>query len=144
MKFDFIIGNPPYQDDVENKGDRPNPVYDKFMDNSFRIADVVELIHPARFLFKAGQTPKQWNEKMLQDEHFKVIHYEPDAATIFPNTDIKGGIAVTIRDANKEYGAIEIFTSFMELNDIVRKVSAKEGKSSRLNTIIASQTLRIY
>jgi len=49
---------------------------------------------------------------MLQDEHFKVLHYEPNAATIFPNTDIKGGVAVTLRDANKEYGPIEIFTSF--------------------------------
>ena len=63
MKFDLIIGNPPYQDDVENKGDRPNPVYYQFMDNAFGIADVVELIHPARFLFNAGQTPEQWNQK---------------------------------------------------------------------------------
>lgn len=141
MKFDFIIGNPPYQDDVENKGDRPNPVYDKFMDNAFDIADVVELIHPARFLFNAGQTPKQWNQKMLQDEHFKVLHYEPNASTIFPNTDIKGGVAVTLRDVNKEYGAIEIFTSFPELNDIIRKTAVKEGKEARLNSIIASQGL---
>ena len=56
MKFDFVIGNPPYQEETENKGDRNNPVYDKFMDSAFEIADVVELIHPARFLFNAGQT----------------------------------------------------------------------------------------
>ena len=75
MKFDFIIGNPPYQEDVENQGDRPNPVYDKFMDASYEIADCVELIHPARFLFDAGQTAKAWNKKMLSDEHLKVLNY---------------------------------------------------------------------
>ena len=50
MKFDYAIGNPPYQEDVQNKGDRANPVYDKFMDAAYQVADVVELIHPARFL----------------------------------------------------------------------------------------------
>ena len=78
MKFDYAIGNPPYQEDVQNKGDRANPVYDKFMDAAYQVADVVELIHPARFLFKAGQTSKAWNEKMLSDEHFKILHYESD------------------------------------------------------------------
>ena len=141
MKFDFIIGNPPYQDDVENQGDRPNPIYDKFMDEAFKIADVVELIHPARFLFNAGQTSKQWNQKMLNDEHFTVLHYEPDASTIFSNTDIKGGIAISLRNTHENYGAIETFTSFPELNDIVRKVSKVIGSANRLNSIIASQGL---
>ena len=64
--FDYVIGNPPYQEDIENKGDRANPVYDKFMDATYQFADVVELIHPARFLFNAGQTPKQWNQKNVK------------------------------------------------------------------------------
>ena len=141
MKFDFIIGNPPYQSDVQNQGDRANPIYDKFMDESYKIADVVELIHPARFLFNAGQTSKQWNQKMLNDEHFTVLHYEPNAATIFPNTDIKGGVAITLRSAHTVFGAIETFTSFPELNGIVRKVSRAEGNRPRLDSIIASQGL---
>ncbi len=68
MKFDFIIGNPPYQD--ESNGEMRNyarnyapPIYDKFMDACYGVADTVELIHPARFLFNAGSTPKAWNEK---------------------------------------------------------------------------------
>lgn len=141
MKFDFVIGNPPYQDNVQNKGDRPNPVYDKFMDAAYQIGTVVELIHPARFLFKAGQTAKQWNEKMLHDPHFKVLHYEPDASLVFPNTEIKGGVAISLRNDNTIYGAIEVFTSFDELNSIVRKVARVVGDSPRLNSIIASQGL---
>lgn len=64
MKFDFVIGNPPYQDETigDNKGFAP-PVYHKFLENSYKIGDVVEMIHPARFLFNAGSTPKQWNEQ---------------------------------------------------------------------------------
>ena len=60
MKFDFVIGNPPYQDDT--RGDNETyaaPVYPYFMNAAFVIADRVQLITPARFLFNAGGTPKQ-------------------------------------------------------------------------------------
>lgn len=121
MKFDFIIGNPPYQEKNENNS-RKSPIYNLFMDASHELADVVELITPARFLFEAGQTPKAWNKKMLNDEHFKVLEYSPDASKIFPNTDIKGGVAISIRNNNEKYGAIGVFTAYPELNDIVKKV----------------------
>ena len=94
IKFDVIIGNPPYQDESigDNKTYTP-PIYHKFMDQSYEIAEKVMLITPARFLFNAGSTPKAWNRKMLDDEHLKVVYYESDGSKIFPNTDIKGGIA---------------------------------------------------
>ena len=90
MKFDFCIGNPPYQEETENNG-RQNPVYNLFMDAAYQVADRSVLITPGRFLFDAGQTPKAWNQRMLNDEHLKVLYYEPDGSVIFPNTDIKGG-----------------------------------------------------
>ena len=96
MKFDFIIGNPPYQDETigENKTFAP-PIYHLFLDGTYKISDHVELIHPARFLFNAGSTPKEWNKKMLDDPHLKVLYYEPNSSKVFVNTDIKGGIAIT-------------------------------------------------
>ena len=103
MKFDFIIGNPPYQEDVQNEGDRANPIYDKFIDEAYKLADVVELIHPARFLFGAGQTSKKWNEKMLSDPHIRVLFYESKSSNVFQNTDIKGGVAITLRNSNESY-----------------------------------------
>ena len=123
MKFDFIIGNPPYQDETlgDNKGFAP-PIYHKFLENAYEMADAVEMIHPARFLFNAGSTPKEWNRKMLSDEHLKVLYYEQDSSKVFANTDIKGGVAVTYHDKKKTYGAIEIFTAYMELNSILKKV----------------------
>lgn len=140
-QFDFCIGNPPYQEDVQNKGDRKSPVYNLFMDAVDNVADKVELIHPARFLFNAGQTPKEWNKKMLNNPHFKVLEYEADADKVFPNTDIKGGVAITYKDDQKNYGVIGTFTSYSELNTILKKVSNIEKDNLRLDSIIASQGL---
>ena len=117
MKFDFVIGNPPYQEQTigDNKGFAP-PVYDKFIDGAIAISDKVELIHPARFLFNAGSTPKAWNEKMLDNSHFKVLRYEENASNIFSNTDIKGGVAISYYDKSQNFGKIGVFTKHKGLN----------------------------
>lgn len=131
--FDYVIGNPPYNEDFENSGDNGNfakPVYNYFMDATYEIADKVELIHPARFLFNAGSTSKAWNNKMLNDEHFKVLSYEANSTSVFSNTDIKGGIAISYRDAAKSFGAIKTFTAFPELNGIVNKSAATDENDS--------------
>lgn len=122
MKFDFIIGNPPYQEETDSDSTRKPPIYNLFMDESYKIGKVVELITPARFLFDAGYTPKAWNEKMLQDNHFKVLFYEPASNKIFSNTDIKGGVIISLRNENMDFGSIGIFTKFTELNGILKKV----------------------
>lgn len=140
MKFDFVIGNPPYQEDTigDNKGFAP-PVYNKFLDAAYQIADKVEMIHPARFLFNAGSTPKAWNQKMLNDEHFKVLHYEDDASKIFPNTDIKGGVAISYHDNKYDFGAIEVFTKHFELNDILHKI-VEYNEFHSLSDIVVTRT----
>ena len=130
MKFDFAIGNPPYQDNTlgDNEGFAP-PVYDKFLDAACNIANKVEMIHPARFLFNAGSTPKAWNEKMLNDIHFKVLEYESDCTKIFTNTDIKGGVAITYHDESKEYAPIGIFVEYKEMNKVLKKVLSNKHKT---------------
>ena len=138
MKFDFCIGNPPYMESTDSDSNRMPPVYNYFMVAAYQIADKVELITPARFLFNAGYTPKGWSEKMLSDEHFKVLKYEPDASNIFSNTEIKGGIAISYRDESQEYGAIEIFARSPELNSILRKVRNKTEENYFLDSIIFS------
>lgn len=121
-KFYAVIGNPPYQTEGNGNKTFAPPIYHEFMDAAYEVSDKVELITPARFLFNAGSTPKLWNQKMLDDEHFKVMRYEADASTVFPGTDIKGGVAVTCRDANRVFGAIGTFTAYPELNSILHKV----------------------
>lgn len=136
MKFDFVIGNPPYQDETlgDNKGFAP-PVYHKFLESAYEIGETVEMIHPARFLFNAGSTPKQWNEQMLQDPHLKVLFFEQDSSQVFSNTDIKGGVAITYHNKSEYIGAIGTFTPYKELNSILKKVALKEEGKSLMSSI---------
>ena len=124
MKFDVVIGNPPYQEETKDTSDKP--IYNYFMSEAYKFADKVCFITPARFLFNAGKTPKKWNAKMLNDKHSKVAYYEQDSSNVFPNTDIKGGVAITYRDAQKNFGKIGTFTHFEELNSTLRKVLNSE------------------
>lgn len=128
-KFDFVIGNPPYDQFNENNG-RKEPLYHNFMDEAFKVSRCAVLIHPARFLFDAGQTPKKWNEKMLNDTHFKVLLYKSDSNEVFPTlkTPIKGGVAVTIRDESKKYGAMKSFVT----NDILRNIFQKVMQNEKI------------
>ncbi len=136
MKFDFIIGNPPYQEETEGTSDIP--IYNRFMDGVYTLGSKVELITPARFLFEAGKTPSEWNKKMLADPHLKVLFYEQNSGKVFVNTDIKGGIAVTYFDPDKEFGPIGAFSAFSELNDILHKV-IKKGINGSLDDLIVAQ-----
>lgn len=121
MKFDAVVGNPPYQ---ESGKARDEPIYHHFYNLAAQFGRRYCLISPARFLFRAGQTPKEWNEKMLNDEHLRVLVYQQDSSGIFPNTDIKGGIAILYRDEKRDFGKIGVFAHFAELNSIAAKVAA--------------------
>ena len=121
MKFDAVVGNPPYQESGEA---RDEPIYHHFYNLAAQFGRRYCLISPARFLFRAGQTPKEWNEKMLNDEHLRVLVYQQDSSAIFPNTDIKGGIAILYRDEERHFGEIGVFAHFTELNSIAAKVAA--------------------
>ena len=120
-KFYAVIGNPPYQETVEGSSDRP--IYNYFMDEAYRVSERTELITPARFLFNAGKTPKDWNRKMLDDPHLKVVDYQQKSCSVFPNTDIKGGVAVTYRDYSTEFGSIGVFSAFSELRGLQKKIN---------------------
>ena len=123
-KFALAIGNPPYQENAQNTSD--NPIYYLIMEETYRVADAVEMITPGRFLFNAGKTPELWNTKMLNDEHLKVLFYHQKSSDIFANTDIKGGIAITYRDRNKTYDPVQVFVSHDELKSIMDKVTSRE------------------
>jgi hypothetical protein len=141
MKFNAIVGNPPYQ--ITTEGTSDSPVYHLFLDIAFQISDKVSFITPGRFLFNAGKTPKEWNKKMLSDKHFKVIWYESDSTKVFPSVDIKGGVVVTYRDKQQEFMEIGIFTSNPLLSSIVSKVSSAIDFSSISNLIHSQNKFKL-
>lgn len=131
MKFDYIIGNPPYHEDSQGDSTGSNPLYHFFYDEACKLSDVVELITPARFLFNAGKTPKVWNQKMLNNPHFKVILYEQNPDKIFRGVPLTGGVAISTVNQHEQYGSIVTFTPHMELGSIVNKINKKNEKSLR-------------
>lgn len=139
MKFDAIVGNPPYQIMATGDANGSDPIYHLFIDAACKLGEKVSFIHPARFLFNAGKTPKDWNEKMLNDEHYKVVQYWANSADVFPTVDIKGGVAVTYWDKNKTFEKIGTFTSYPELNGIKKKAAPTEEINS-LMSIMYNQT----
>lgn len=130
-KFDFVIGNPPYQEEAQGEASDMPPIYHLFMDAAFEMGKQAILITPARFLSNAGKTPKKWNEKMLADPHLRVAYFEPDSNRLFPALadTIKGGIVVTHRDEDREFGPVGSFTKHPELTDILRKVADTQPTS---------------
>ena len=120
LKFTAVIGNPPYQEEGENT--RKAPIYHLFYDLACNISDKVSLITPGRFLFKAGQTPMEWMERILSDPHVKVVNYFQKSNEVFPSVDIKGGIVITYHDANEDFGSIGFFSEYSELKSILHKV----------------------
>lgn len=143
-KFDVVIGNPPYQQEATGAATHTMPIYHLFMDAAYQVARKAVLITPARFLFKAGYTPKDWNAKMVADEHLKVAHFEPDSDRLFPSlTDpIKGGIAVTYRDSERRLGPIGSFTGHTELSTILPKVMGAGFKPLETLGITSSRSFR--
>ena len=128
MKIDAIIGNPPYQMTVEGNG-RAKPVYHLFIDLASQLSQRVSLITPARYLFNAGFTPTEWNNKMLNDVHFRVVAYKANSTEIFPTVGITGGVAIMFRDAKQDCGKIGTFKAYPELDTIADKVGAKQEQS---------------
>lgn len=120
--FDYVIGNPPYQEDYVGSNKQAKPVYHLFMDNAYMIGDIVELVTPARFLTQAGATPKEWNKKMLNDKHFKILHYEEDSSRMFSGVDIKGGVVISYHSWSESFEPIEVFIKSDQLRNIFNKV----------------------
>lgn len=122
MNFYTIVGNPPYQIQNKGNGNGADPIYHLFIEFARKLSCISTLIHPARFLFDAGKTPKNWNQKILNQPDFKVVDYWPTSTDVFPNVDVKGGIANTFSWGGKDFGKIGLYSPYPEIRSILRKV----------------------
>ncbi|MCL1948749.1 MAG: Eco57I restriction-modification methylase domain-containing protein [Turicibacter sp.] len=136
MKFDVVIGNPPYQEENVGKNNQSNPLYHLFYDLAEVISKKYCLITPARFLSNQGATPKVWNKKMLSDERIKIAYFNSRSTEIFPNIDIKGGIVVLYRDANQFFEPIDTFIPYEHLRRVYHKV--RQNTDRYLSSLVFS------
>ena len=129
-RFYAVIGNPPYQN--KRYGTSDESIYHHFMDGAFEVADKVELITPARFLFDTGDTPSKWNQKMLHDPHFQILDFDAKSERFFPNIDLKGGACISLWDREKNHDPIGEFIPFEALSSIKDKVWPKGNENHSL------------
>ena len=95
-KFDIVVGNPPYQEEVE--GGSQKPLYDKFILKSINISKKVIFITPSRW-FSGGKGLDSFRKKMMTRKDIKIINHFDDASKIFGNgIFITGGVSYFLID----------------------------------------------
>ncbi len=93
MKFNAIVGNPPYQQMREGTN-RSNSLYHLFIDVARELKpEYISMITPSRWMTRGAQSiPDSWIDEMLYNNHFLRIYDYPNAADCFDNVEIKGGV----------------------------------------------------
>lgn len=107
MKFDAIVGNPPYQEMDGGHGVSATPIYNVFVVNAKKFSPkYLSMIIPARW-YVGGRALDAFRNEMLNDKRLCSLHDYPDTADCFNNVDIKGGICYFLWDKDY-YGNCEV------------------------------------
>lgn len=158
MKFDVIIGNPPYQLSDSGFGRSASPIYQLFVQQAKKLNPrYLVMIIPARW-YSGGKGLDDFREEALNDNRFREIHDFPDASDVFPGVQIKGGVCYFLWDrdhpglcnvSNYLFGKIstlnrplrengaDTFIRYNEAIPILHKV--QQLKEPSLNSIVSAR-----
>ena len=148
MKFDVIIGNPPYQLNDGGFGKSASPIYQNFVQQAKKLRPrYLSMVIPSRW-FGGGKGLNTFRQEMLEDEQIrKIVDFE-NASECFPGVDIAGGVCYFLweRDSKGDCEVVNIHNgqetkSKRALNEhstfvrhggsvpIIQKVLAKKERS---------------
>lgn len=103
MKFDVVIGNPPYQENDNGKRDdgaanaSASPIYHLFVNQAEKISEIQSLIIPARWTSGAGKGLGTFSKELISRNDFLSFDLFVNSRDVFPNNDIKGGVCFFVR-----------------------------------------------
>lgn len=156
MKFDVIIGNPPYQLNDGGNGSSAKPIYHLFIENAKKLNPrYLVMIIPARW-YAGGKGLDEFRTTMLNDRHIKTIIDFPNPKECFPGLNISGGVCYFLRDNNysgdctfsniignrtivssRKLNEFEMFVRYNEALSIIHKI--KDNSNAFLSSIITSR-----
>jgi superfamily II DNA or RNA helicase len=98
MKFNAIVGNPPYQEMDGGTGSSAVPIYDKFVDVAKKIKpEYISMIMPSRW-YTGGRGLDDFRDSMLKDKRIAILHDFLNSRDCFPQVEIKGGVCYFLWD----------------------------------------------